>query len=135
MSPREDREEAARWYRIAAEQGHPDAQALIGVMHYSGQGVPQYYKEAARWYAQAAGQGNAFAQSILGLMYKMGQGVPQSYAEAHIWLSLAASCAKGEDQNQFANARKCVAARMTPQQIEEAQRLAREWTPVTKGQK
>ena len=65
------------------------------------------------------------AQFGLGYMYKMGQGVPQNYVQAHMWFNMAAS--KGdEDIREF---RDRVAKKMTPAQIAEAQRLAREWRP------
>ena len=56
-------------------------------------------------------------------MYDYGYGVPQDYVQAHMWLNLAA--AQGDEQ--AAEFRDIVAAKMTPAKIEEAQRLAREW--------
>jgi hypothetical protein len=54
-----------------------------------------------------------------------GQGVPEDYVIAHMWFSLAAA---GGDRNA-AKGRDLVATRMTPAQIAEAQKLAREWKP------
>jgi hypothetical protein len=48
-----------------AEQGHADAQTLLGVMYLKGQGVPQDHKTAVKWLTLAAKQGNAGAQSVL----------------------------------------------------------------------
>ena len=39
--------EAARWARMAAEQGHEPAQLMIGRLYYEGKGVPQNYTESA----------------------------------------------------------------------------------------
>ncbi len=89
----------------------------------TGQGVPQDYAEAVRWWRLAAEQGHVSAQNNLGTMYRSGQGVPQDYVEAHKWLNLAA--AQGEDLAR--KNREFVAEKMTPAQIAEAQRLAREW--------
>jgi TPR repeat protein len=36
----EDDAEAARWYRLAADQGHAPAQFNLGLMHATGEGVP-----------------------------------------------------------------------------------------------
>ena len=83
--------EAARWYRLAAEQEYSKAQANLGVMYGEGQGVSQDYSEAATWFRKAAEQGNSLAQHNLGLLYGRGQGVKQDYAEAYIWESLAAT--------------------------------------------
>lgn len=38
---RQDSEEAARWYRLAAEQGSREAQHRLAIMYFEGNGVPQ----------------------------------------------------------------------------------------------
>ena len=58
---------------------------------------------------------------------EQGHGVPQDYVSAHMWLNLAA--AQGEEK--AAERRDYVAALMTPEQIAEAQRLARKWKPIS----
>ncbi|MBM3518860.1 MAG: sel1 repeat family protein, partial [Alphaproteobacteria bacterium] len=84
--------------------------------------------EAARWYRLAAEQDLAQAQNNLGVMYEYGRGVPQDYVQAHKWYNLAASRSPASDDVAVKN-RDIVAAKMTPAQIAEAQRLAREWRP------
>ena len=74
-----------------------------------------------------ANAGDAHAQWHLGVMYRNGRGVPQDYVEAHKWYNLGASRVSAENQKIFAEARDAVAQLMTPQQLAEAQRLAREW--------
>ena len=62
--------------------------------------------------------------------YRNGQGVPQDYAQAHMWVTLAASrLPPGKDRDNAVKKRDIVAERMTPAQIAEAQKLAREWKP------
>ena len=119
----QDDAEAVKWYRKAAEQGVAKAQFNLGVMSYKGRGVPQDDADAVRWYRKAAEQGHASAQFNLGLMYDKGRGVPQDYLLAHMWLNLAA--ATGHEKSR--KGRDIVAKRMTPAQIAEAHRLAREW--------
>ncbi len=81
-------------------------------------------------YGLAAEQGDARAQSNLGLMYVGSLGVPQDYVQAHMWLDLAASrFPSGEDRDKALKERDRVAKKMTPAQISEAQKLAREWKP------
>ncbi len=121
----QDDQEAVRWYRLAAEQGHASAQFNLGVMYAKGQGVSQDCQEADRWYQLAADQGDALAQFNLGVMYGQGEGVPKDYVLAHMWLNLAA--AKG--LKEAVKGRDFLRKRMTPAQLAEAQRLAREWTP------
>lgn len=130
--------EAAKWCRLAAENGVVAAQLFLAVPYENGEGVPQDHAEAAKWYRLAAEQRDpsaagkeeldlaALAQFRLGLMYAGGRGVAQDYVEAHKWLNLAAS-----QESNFAEFRDSVAAGMTPAQIAEAQRLAREWKPKT----
>ena len=127
----QDDAEAVKWYRLAAEQGHASAQNNLGVMYDNGQGVPQDDAEAIKWYRLAAEQGVARAQFNLGLMYNNGEGVPQDYAEVIKWVNLSASTSQGETNEKYAKLRKLIAEKMTPAQIAEAQRLAREWKPKT----
>jgi TPR repeat protein len=91
----------------------------------TGQAVPQDYATAARWYRKAAEQGDSLAQLSLGGMYFYGDGVPQDYVLAHMWFNLGA--AGGE--KKAAELRDMLAKQMTPAQIAEAQKLAREWKP------
>jgi TPR repeat protein len=77
----------------------------------------------------AAEQGHADAQWNLGLMYEVGVGVPQDYVAAHVWLNLSASRRNSADSNRelVAHGRDRVVGKMNPDQLAEAQRLAREW--------
>ena len=126
----QDYAEAVKWYRKAAEQGDARAQGNLGVMYSTGRGVPQDYAEAAKWFRKAAEQGWADAQHNLGLMHGNGQGVPEDYVQAHMWYNLAAfRYPPGEDRDEVVEVRDIAAERMTPAQISEAQKLAREWRP------
>ena len=118
---------AAEWYRRAAEQGHAPAQFNLGVMYKKGEGVPRDYAEAAKWYRKAAEQGRVSAQGSLGGNYALEKGVPQDYVQAHKWMNLAASGVSGEKAEIARKFLDAVAEEMTPDQIAEAQRLAREW--------
>ncbi len=85
---------------------------------------------ALREWRPLAEQGNANAQFNLGTMYANGQGVPQGDTQAHMWFNLAASrFPPGEDRDKAVKYRDIVAKMMTPAQISEAQKLAREWKP------
>ncbi len=87
--------------------------------------VPHDDAEAVRWYRRAAEQGHAGVQFNLGLMYRKGRGVRQDYVQAHMWVNLAA--AQGDEKAR--KARDKLAEQLTPAQIAEARRLAREWKP------
>ncbi len=118
--------EAAKWYWLAANRGNAKAQFNLGVMYAKGQGVPQDYAEAAKWYRLTADQGYAGAQNNLGYMYANGQGVPQDFVSAHMWLDLCAA----QGSQAAAKDRDAIAQRMTPAQIAEARKLARDWKPT-----
>ena len=88
------------------------------------------YATALQEFKPLAAQGDPMGQFYLGLMYYKGQGVPQDYVQAYMWIDLAASrFAPGAYQDLAVKQRDIVAAKMTPAQIAEAQRLAREWKP------
>ena len=95
------------------------------VLLSNGRGVPQDYVEAVKWYRKAAEQGDASAQYNLGVMYYNGQGVPQDYIQAHMWLNLSAA----QGNKVAVQNRDLIASKMSPEQVAQAQRLAREWKP------
>jgi TPR repeat protein len=82
-----------------------------------------------KWYRLAAEQGYALAQNNLGFMYAKGQAVPQDHVLAHMLFDLAASRLEAEERDMAIKNRDIVASKMTPEQIAEAQKLAREWKP------
>ena len=86
--------------------------------------------EAVWWSRLAADKGFAEAQFNRGNMYAGGNGVPQDYVVAHMWLKLAAAQSFGVYREPYVKARDAVAEHMTAEQIAEAQRRAREWTPT-----
>ena len=73
-------------FRALAEQGHADAQVLVGRMYDDGTGVPADDDEAVRWYRRAAEQGHDLAQVLLGLRYFLGNAIPQNDIEAARWV-------------------------------------------------
>ncbi|HEU6441005.1 MAG TPA: tetratricopeptide repeat protein [Microvirga sp.] len=44
-----DTRQAARWFNLAAEKGHPPSQALLGHMLMNGQGVPRQRAKGLMW--------------------------------------------------------------------------------------
>jgi hypothetical protein len=76
-------------------------------------------------YCLDADKGNALAQFSLGFIYEKGLGMPQDYVRTDMWFSLAAA----QGTKGAAEWRERLAARMSPTQITEAQKLAREWKP------
>lgn len=85
------------------------------------------YATAVRLIRPLAEQGDARAQYTLGVFYDNGLGVPQDHVRAYMWLNLSAA----QGREGAAAFRDLIARRMTPAQIAEAQKLAREWKPTT----
>src|SRR5262249_26867527 len=106
--------------------GFAPAQYSLAFAYANGQGVAQDYTEAAKWSRLGAEQGHTIAQYYLGIAYANGQGVPQDFIQAYKWFELSA--ARG--YKDAIQGREIVSARMTNEQIAEAQRLAREWKPT-----
>jgi TPR repeat protein len=106
-----------------ANRAQADAQNKLGVMYYTAHGVQRDYAEAVKWWRLAAEQGHAKAQFNLGSKYRIGRGVPQDDVLAHMWFNIAA--ALGDEAAEYG--RDFEAMLMTPDQIVEAQRMAREW--------
>lgn len=76
-----DSKEAAKWYRLASEQGY---MAKTYIYHLASKNVP----EALKVMMDDAEKGVVEAQINLGLMYEFGQVFPQDYKEAFKWYRL-----------------------------------------------
>ena len=141
-----DRIEALKWYRKAAEQGHVQAQFKLGDCYE--QAVDDFLPtewdraEAVKWYRKAAEHGHANAQYRLGCRYRDGKGVPKNLVEAYKWLNLAwekfqEKSRRGQelwwDEMSAGEDRDKLAALMTPDQIDEGQRLASEFKSQTES--
>ena len=126
----QDWAEAARWLRRAADQGHAPGQSALGLVYREGLGVLRDDAQAVQWFRRAAAQGDANGQFLLANLYATGRGVRQDDVVASMWLTLAVARSAGEARERYVAARDGLAARMTPDQLADAQRRAREWTPT-----
>ena len=75
-----------------------------------------------------AEQSDPLGQAQLGIMYAEGEGVAQDYVQAYMWLHLAGTNSSDYRVLTF-EIRDRFAAKMTPEQIAEAQGLATDWKP------
>jgi hypothetical protein len=82
------------------------------------------YTTALRRLRPLAEQRDCVSQYKLGFMYERGQGVTQDLLLAYMWYDLSATQCPGA-----AESRDYIATLMTPAEVANAQRLAREWTP------
>ena len=106
-----------------AEQGDAEAQSVLGLMYSLGLGVPKDDQEAVKWFRKAAEQGYAHGQFSLGVMYYFAEGVPKDHVLSYKWFNLSAA----QGNHNSAELRNVLATKMTPSQIQEAQRLSREF--------
>ncbi len=119
-----DYKQAMTWHRKAADKGKADAQYVVGAMYYTGNAVPQDHRHAVDWFRKAAAQGHAEAQHALGLMYRYhAAGLPEDKVLAYMLWNLAAAGGNANAVDQ----RAAIAKRMTPEQIDEAQAMSRNW--------
>jgi TPR repeat protein len=124
-----DYKEAVKWFRRAADQGNADALFALGAWYSSGTDIPPDYREAAKWYTLAAEQGHLEAQLLTGICHALGKGVLEDYVEAYKWFMLAATNGHKDAEGMRQSLRK----KMTPAQVEESQRRAKEFTAAHQG--
>ena len=110
--------------RSSAEQGDVTAQYNLGLMYYRGEGVLKNFQKAIYWFTKAAEQGSWHAQHGLGIVYSEGKGkrVLQDYVIAYAWFNIAAS----QNIDVAKSNRETLSKKMTPNQIEEGQKLSKE---------
>lgn len=54
-----------KWFALAAESGHAQAQFNLGICYYNGEGVLENESEAVKWLKKSAEQGDEQAIEIL----------------------------------------------------------------------
>ena len=85
-----DMPKAVEWFRQSAEQGHVEAEAVLGYHYMQGLGVAQSYAEAARWSQRAADKGHGGAAYNLARMYvRGGAGLAGRPGQAEKWAKIA----------------------------------------------
>ena len=121
---------AIQWYRNAARQDHAGAQHNLGVMYGRGDGVNVDVKEAAQWFHRAADNGHFKSLMVLGTIYHEGEGVPKDNVQAYKWFKVAAMLLQPGDLRDVAlDSMRYLAGLMTPEEMEEAIKLAKDWSP------
>lgn len=111
---------SARYFRMAADQGNPDAQFSLGLAYEQGLGVPVNLTEAGRLFRLAAKQGHSGAQNNLGLLYSKGEGVIRSYGKAYMWTMIAAMTGNASASDN----RDIMREHLTAQQREQTEQMA-----------
>ncbi len=114
---------AAPYFERLAKIGHPEAQRLMGVIYYFGQGVPQDYARSLYWFEKAADQGCFGAYSAVASIYRDGKGTGVDLGKAYMWFNIATSrLPDSVERDALIQEREKVAALMNAAQIEAAQK-------------
>jgi hypothetical protein len=114
------------------------AQARLGGIYMTGNGVPQDTAEALIWLRRAATRGAPAAQLQLGQLYAEGALVPVDKAKAYYWYSIAAKPVQSDvtifdiDQvRSFARTRaQALSASLTPAQRASVSQEVAAWVPT-----
>jgi len=95
-----DPNEAAKWYKFAAEKGHKNSQYNLGRLYFHGykgvlgkEGIQQNRTESVKWWKMSAAQGCVDSQFMIGDAYfrnEIVDGIVQDYNEAAKWFDIAA---------------------------------------------
>jgi uncharacterized protein len=123
-----DPAEAAKWYRLAADQNHQEAIYHLAQLYLWGQGVAVDSIEAAKWFRKGAEAGNPDSQWMLGICYRKGVGLEKNNIQAYALISAAVDGAENPEQKQgMAAALEKISMDMTPEQIAQAKDMSKDW--------
>jgi TPR repeat protein len=119
----------------AAEAGDARAQCNLGILYDNGLDDNGYLiagnkLQALRWLLAAAGQGLPRAQVKLAEVYGNGPDISGNHVAACGWFLLAATGLCGIHLHKARSGYEHIASHLTPAQIAEARRFARDWTPT-----
>lgn len=106
---------AIRWYRAAAQLGHPEAQYNLGIAHIEGIGTAYDPRLAASFFEQAANAGITEAAYNLGLIYENGLLGAVDTKSAIYWYKNAAD--RGSPEGQVALDQLSAALNMSKKQV------------------
>lgn len=129
--------EAVKWFSKAAEKGHVVAQCNLADANLSGEGVEKNPAMAFELFQKAANRGYNYAQIRMAGLYEDGVGCETDLTEALKWATIA-SLAK-EDQKSLSTEMWMrtglpkLKNRMTSDQINAAEALARDWHAAHAG--
>lgn len=89
-NPPRNVEKGMRNIERAADQGLATAQATLGMIYFTGIGVPRDPKEAIAWCSKAARQRLPLGMFYLGMAYSSGDGIPRNNDFSNRWIRAAA---------------------------------------------
>ena len=114
---------AAEVWRGLAALDDGNAESGLGLLYYSGYGVPRNYALARGYFAKAARKGIVQSQLFLGFIYFRGDGVPRNDILAYMWSDIGVASGYA----QALMLRNLVTESMSAADIRTARRLSVEW--------
>ncbi len=118
-------DKGAEYYKRAAADGNARAQALLAFLYTVGRGVKKDHGKALQWYLLAADSGDAYAQLDVARIYRSGTNVDRDYVQAYKWYFIVSK--NDEICDCLLDGKDMVAAKMSGQEIQQAEKLAAEW--------
>jgi TPR repeat protein len=98
---KKDYETAFKWFEIAAEKDHPEAEYLVGICYQSGLGVPVNMEAALKSFIAAAYDKHPDASRIVGDYFLHGRaGMKICTKTAEYWYKLAETLQNDKKYNE-----------------------------------
>lgn len=115
----EEQAESQVLYLQAAVQGDVESQFNVAMSFLNS----EKYEQAAFWFEKAASAGDIYSQREFAELLLSGKGRSQDIVQAYFWFYVSAS--RGNDSSVYSLNE--LQKQLLPQQMENAQRMAREW--------
>ena len=107
-------------YRLAADQGFPNALYNLGMHYNQGVGVPKDLTKSSKYFEAAAMRGHVNAMFNLAMAFDQGEGIPPDVNESYLWFKLAAMSGDEEAQKLISGFGKLI----TPLKIKQLNQRA-----------
>lgn len=132
---------AKKFWEPLSERGDCDAEYAMGLLYYTGLGVGRSHENAIILWTRAAEQAQPQAQVSLGAAYsglnvsylfidcKRGCGVNKNLTQGYKWFSLASRYGSPREVVEAEKSKSKIAAKMTPEQIDQAKSVIGDWEP------
>ena len=115
---------AAKWFEMAAAQGHPIAQGELSIAYFGGLGVPQDLQKSYQLARESAEQGWTPCQITVGVKLWNGRGVKRNRREACTWFLVVDLGPDSDDPSLEANLDQC--RELGPEEMKAAESSARQ---------
>jgi len=125
--PKNARQAASTYLKVATTYGHPSAQYALGVMNIQGQGMKKNPQQGLKWLIAAARKRHAPSEAYLGDLYWQGDVVRMDRTRALMWYLLARESAVPSENPEIFNRLDEMTASISSEERLEAEARARVW--------